>query len=56
MGWYLTFGYFKMAVIAQQIYARWRRRQTEDPHFAVLGDRARFTIHHARKISPRGEP
>lgn len=25
MGWYMTFGYFKLAVIAQQICARWRK-------------------------------
>jgi aminoglycoside phosphotransferase (APT) family kinase protein len=35
---YYVFGLFKVAVIAQQIYARFVRGATRDPRFAVLGD------------------
>ncbi|MEQ6375656.1 phosphotransferase family protein [Bacillaceae bacterium S4-13-56] len=31
---YVTFAYFKLAVIAQQIYFRYKKGQTEDPRFA----------------------
>ncbi|MEK4627403.1 MAG: phosphotransferase family protein [Solibacillus sp.] len=34
---YLTFAYFKLAVIGQQIYARYKKGQTNDPRFAQLG-------------------
>ena len=34
---YLTFAYFKLAVIGQQIYARYKKGQTQDPRFAQLG-------------------
>lgn len=39
--WYVVFGTFKMAVILQQIYIRWRRGQTEDERFASMGASAR---------------
>jgi aminoglycoside phosphotransferase (APT) family kinase protein len=38
VAFYYTFGLFKVAVIAQQIYARHRRGLTNDPRFARLGD------------------
>ncbi len=47
--YYLTFAYFKLAVILQQIYARWRQGQTRDPRFADFGARARFLIEHAHE-------
>jgi aminoglycoside phosphotransferase (APT) family kinase protein len=34
----LCFGRFKVAVIAQQIYARYRQGHTTDQRFALLGD------------------
>src|SRR3712207_6974632 len=34
MHWYMVFGYFKLAVILQQIYARWHKGQTKDERFA----------------------
>ncbi|HUG55314.1 MAG TPA: phosphotransferase family protein, partial [Vicinamibacteria bacterium] len=34
---YYAFGLFKVAVIAQQIYARYRQGHTRDPRFAGLG-------------------
>lgn len=40
VAWFLVFGTFKMAVIIQQIYARWDKGQTDDPRFAGMGDTA----------------
>lgn len=49
---YLTFGLFKVAVIAQQIYARYEQGLTNDPRFAKLGEvvgaLADKAIHEAR--------
>jgi aminoglycoside phosphotransferase (APT) family kinase protein len=39
---YYTFGLFKIAVIAQQIYARYRKGFTTDDRFARLGDAVGF--------------
>lgn len=36
-GYYLTFAYFKMAVIIAQIYYRYWRGQTQDPRFRHFG-------------------
>jgi aminoglycoside phosphotransferase (APT) family kinase protein len=36
---YETFALFKLAVVLQQIYARYKRGQTDDPRFAALGAR-----------------
>ena len=36
---YEVFAVFKLAVVIQQIYARYVRKQTDDPRFAVLGER-----------------
>jgi aminoglycoside phosphotransferase (APT) family kinase protein len=36
MGFYLTFAYFKLAVICQQIYYRYKKGQTQDERFANL--------------------
>lgn len=35
--YYRVFGLFKIAVILQQIYARYRKGSTQDPRFAALG-------------------
>jgi aminoglycoside phosphotransferase (APT) family kinase protein len=45
--YYLTFAYFKLAAILQQIYARWRNGQTRDERFADFGERVRVLIEHA---------
>jgi aminoglycoside phosphotransferase (APT) family kinase protein len=34
MNFYLTFAYFKLAVICQQIYYRWKKGQTKDDRFS----------------------
>ncbi len=44
---YYVFGLFKNAVIAQQIYARWKQGHSKDPRFGEL-------IHVIRDISKRG--
>jgi aminoglycoside phosphotransferase (APT) family kinase protein len=36
---YEVFAVFKLAVVIQQIYARFVRGQTDDPRFAALGER-----------------
>ena len=36
---YEVFAVFKLAVVIQQIYARFVRGQTDDPRFAPLGER-----------------
>ncbi|WP_087972406.1 phosphotransferase family protein [Oceanobacillus rekensis] len=36
MNFYLTFAYFKLAVICQQIYYRWKKGQTKDARFKDL--------------------
>ncbi|HEY8598459.1 MAG TPA: phosphotransferase family protein [Thermomicrobiales bacterium] len=46
--YYLTFAYFKLAVILQQIYARWRHGQTRDERFRTFGDHVRVLIAHAQ--------
>lgn len=47
IGWYLVFGSWKLAVILQQIYIRWLRRQTEDTRFETMGLAAAFLFDHA---------
>ncbi len=42
MAWYHAFGLFKVAVIAQQILARYRKGLTTDERFARLGDAVRL--------------
>jgi aminoglycoside phosphotransferase (APT) family kinase protein len=49
-----VFAVFKLAVVIQQIYARYVKGQTDDPRFAELGDRvsalARIAADLARKV------
>ncbi|MBH8599185.1 MULTISPECIES: phosphotransferase family protein [unclassified Thermoactinomyces] len=49
--YYLTFAYFKLAVICQQIYYRYQKGQTADERFAKMGELAkaliRFACQHA---------
>lgn len=55
MHWYVVFGYFKLAGILQQIYARWKKGQTTDERFATFGERVRTLIVHAENLSRTGE-
>lgn len=43
-------GRFKLAVILQQIYARWLHGQTQDPRFAHLDQRVAALIHQANSL------
>jgi len=53
MHFYLTFSYFKLATILQQIYIRWVRGQTRDQRFATFGSRIRVLIDHAIQLASR---
>ena len=53
--WYVVFGYFKLAVILQQIYARWRSGQTKDDRFADFDERVKNVILHAYDLSRKGD-
>ncbi len=55
MHFYLTFGYFKWAVIIQQIYVRWKRGQTQDERFAGFGSRVGFLIRYAAELAEKGK-
>jgi aminoglycoside phosphotransferase (APT) family kinase protein len=55
MHWYMVFGYFKLAVILQQIYARWKKGQTRDERFADFDRRVRNVIVHAKTLAEKGE-
>jgi aminoglycoside phosphotransferase (APT) family kinase protein len=55
MHWHMVFGYFKLAGILQQIYARWKKGQTQDDRFADFNRRVRVLILHAKDLAERGE-
>ena len=55
MHWYMVFGYFKLAVILQQIYARWHKGQTKDDRFANFDERVKNVILHASDLAHRGD-
>lgn len=48
---YEVFAVFKLAVVIQQIYARFVRGQTDDPRFASLGDRVADLARVARMLA-----
>jgi aminoglycoside phosphotransferase (APT) family kinase protein len=45
MAFYLAFARFKVAVIYQQIYYRYRQGLTQDPRFAALPEKVRALMH-----------
>jgi aminoglycoside phosphotransferase (APT) family kinase protein len=47
--WYEVLGVFKLAVILQQIYARYHAGQTQDVRFAALGEQAQALIAEAAR-------
>lgn len=49
-GYYLTFAYFKLAVIVAQIDFRYQAGQTQDPRFAHFGGVVRQLVERARCI------
>ncbi len=54
MHWYLVFGYFKLAAILQQIYARWKKGQTRDDRFKDFDERVKTLIRHAKSLADEG--
>ncbi|MGG3470946.1 phosphotransferase family protein [Neobacillus pocheonensis] len=48
---YLTFAYFKLAVICQQIYYRYQKGQTNDTRFANLNNFVKGLIKHATLVA-----
>jgi aminoglycoside phosphotransferase (APT) family kinase protein len=51
MNFYLTFAYFKLAVICQQIYYRFKKGQTNDPRFANFNYKVKTLIEHAATVA-----
>ncbi|TWT03385.1 phosphotransferase family protein [Planococcus sp. CPCC 101016] len=51
MNFYLTFAYFKLAVIVQQIYYRYKKGQTKDPRFANFDQFVKSLMKHALSIA-----
>jgi aminoglycoside phosphotransferase (APT) family kinase protein len=51
MNFYLTFAYFKLAVICQQIYYRYKKGQTNDLRFANFNFKAKLLMEHAVKVA-----
>ncbi|ANU11658.1 hypothetical protein A1A1_01623 [Planococcus antarcticus DSM 14505] len=47
MNFYLTFAYFKLAVIVQQIYFRYKKGQTQDPRFVHFDQYVKSLMTHA---------
>lgn len=43
-GWYEVFGAFKLAVVLQQIFIRWKRGQTSDDRFSSMGKGAQVLL------------
>ncbi|HHY21449.1 MAG TPA: phosphotransferase family protein [Bacilli bacterium] len=50
---YLTFAYFKLAVICQQIYIRYKKGQTNDERFSKFGEYARGFIQYSLEVSTK---
>lgn len=51
MDFYLTFAYFKLAVICQQIYYRFKKGQTNDTRFSQFNTYVRSLVTHAASIA-----
>jgi aminoglycoside phosphotransferase (APT) family kinase protein len=51
MNFYLTFAYFKLAVIGQQIYYRYKKGQTNDARFANFNFFVKNLIQHATNVA-----
>ncbi|RWZ58123.1 phosphotransferase family protein [Halobacillus fulvus] len=49
--YYVTFAYFKLAGIVQQIYSRYKKGQTNDPRFAHMNVFVNNLIEHAERMA-----
>jgi aminoglycoside phosphotransferase (APT) family kinase protein len=54
MHFYMVLAYFKLVVIIQQIYYRWKRGQTQDERFASFGKRIHNIISYAAHLAEQG--
>lgn len=50
MNFYLVFAYFKLAVIIQQIYFRYKKGQTNDPRFARFDEGVKNLLIHSASL------
>ena len=48
---YETFALFKIAVVIQQIFYRYKQGQTDDPRFATFGDRVTYLARQAQTLA-----
>jgi aminoglycoside phosphotransferase (APT) family kinase protein len=53
VGFYEVFAVFKLAVVLQQIFFRYRRGQTDDPRFAGLGERVEWLARVATRLAEK---
>ena len=53
VGFYEVFAVFKLAVVLQQIFFRYRRGQTDDPRFAALGERVSWLARIATELAEK---
>ncbi|HEX8336816.1 MAG TPA: phosphotransferase, partial [Pyrinomonadaceae bacterium] len=53
VGFYEVFAVFKLAVVLQQIFYRYRRGQTDDPRFAPLGERVEWLARIAARLAEK---
>ena len=51
MDFYMVFAYFKLVVIIQQIYVRWKRGQTQDERFGIFGSRGQALLRYAAQLA-----
>lgn len=56
IAFYEVFAIFKLAVVVQQIYARYVRGQTDDARFASFGERVSLLARLAADLAGRGRP
>ena len=55
IAYFEAFALFKIAVVIQQIYYRFRRGQTDDPRFAGLADRVAAPATRAERLEVRSQ-
>ena len=53
VAFYEVFALFKLAVVVQQIFFRYRRGQTDDPRFAALGERVAWLARTAAGLAEK---
>jgi aminoglycoside phosphotransferase (APT) family kinase protein len=52
---YMTFVYFWLAVVLQQIYFRWKTGQTNDERFSTLNDKVKNLMNYAYEVAETGK-